>query len=68
MKQITFTSLIQIVFILLKLFNVINWSWILVLSPTWITIGIVLVLIISYCIFYLGQSQLDEKLKEHNKK
>lgn len=38
---IGFTGLLQIAFIVLKLCNVIHWSWILVLSPTWISIIIV---------------------------
>lgn len=36
---IGFTGLLQITFIVLKLLNVINWSWIWVLAPTWIGIA-----------------------------
>ncbi|MBR1527783.1 MAG: hypothetical protein IJ642_00605 [Oscillospiraceae bacterium] len=48
---ISFTGLLQIVFITLKLLKVIEWSWVWVLSPTWIgaivfilalTIGLIL--------------------------
>lgn len=38
---IGFTGLLQIAFIVLKLCNIIHWSWIWVLSPTWISIIIV---------------------------
>lgn len=31
-----FSSVLQIVFIVLKLCGVINWKWVWVLSPTWI--------------------------------
>lgn len=39
-----FTSLLTIAFIVLKLCNVIDWSWIWVLSPFWIPIAIVLII------------------------
>lgn len=42
---IGFTGLLQIVFIVLKLTNVINWSWVWVLSPIWITMSVFIVLI-----------------------
>lgn len=41
-----FLGLLQIVFIVLKLCNVIDWSWMVVLIPTWISIGIVVIMII----------------------
>ena len=37
---IGFTGLLTIVFIVLKLTNVIDWSWWWVLSPMWIGLGI----------------------------
>ena len=39
---IGFAGLLTIVFITLKLCNVIAWSWWWVLSPIWISIGLVL--------------------------
>ena len=39
-------SILTIVFIVLKLTGVISWSWIWVLSPVWITAGIVLICIV----------------------
>lgn len=39
------TTLLTIVFIVLKLTNVINWSWWWVLSPIWITLAIVLIIL-----------------------
>lgn len=41
-----FTSLLQIAFIVLKLCKVIDWSWFWVLSPTWISIGLVVLVAI----------------------
>lgn len=45
---IGFTGLLTIAFIVLKLCNVINWSWWWVLAPTWIpiTLGIIIFVII----------------------
>lgn len=43
---IGFTSLLTIVFIVLKLCGVITWSWWWVLSPLWISVILGLVLII----------------------
>jgi len=46
--EIGFAGLLTIVFIVLKLTKVINWSWIWVLSPLWISfiIGVILVAVI----------------------
>lgn len=40
---ISFTGALTIAFIVLKLCNVINWSWIWVLSPLWIGLALSLV-------------------------
>lgn len=45
---ISFGGLLTIVFIILKLCGVINWSWIWVLSPIWI--GVALIIIFSIII------------------
>ena len=43
---IGFTGLLQIVFVVLKLCGVIKWTWLLVLSPMWISIALVIVCLI----------------------
>jgi hypothetical protein len=43
---IGFTGLLTILFICLKLCHIINWSWLWVLSPIWISTLVVLVLIV----------------------
>lgn len=53
---ITFGSLLQLAFIILKLCGVINWSWVWVLSPMWIG-GIVAV--VCAAIFVLLVHWLD---------
>ena len=40
------TSLLSVAFIVLKLCNVIDWSWWWVLAPIWIPIALVVILII----------------------
>ena len=48
-----FSSLLTLVFIVLKLIGVINWSWWWVLAPLWIPFGIVLVVVIIISIIVL---------------
>lgn len=43
---IGFTGLLQVAFIVLKLCNVINWSWWWVLSPAWIYLLLIIIAII----------------------
>ena len=39
-------SVLQIIFIVLKLCGVIDWSWWLVLTPLWISLGLCLIAVI----------------------
>jgi len=50
---IGFTGLLTIVFITLKLTHVIEWSWVWVLSPIWITALTVLTLLAVAGLFFL---------------
>ena len=43
---IGFCGLLTIVFIVLKLTKIINWSWLWVLAPIWIPITITLIIVI----------------------
>ena len=45
-RGIGFTGLLQVAFIVLKLCKVIKWSWLWVLSPTWIAAAIVVLLLL----------------------
>ena len=40
---IGFGGLLQIAFIVMKLTGVISWSWLWILSPTWISLSIILI-------------------------
>lgn len=48
---IGFMGLLQIVFIVLKLIYVIDWSWWWVLAPTWIPLAILLIGFVVLVIF-----------------
>lgn len=46
-------GVLLIIFIVLKLFNIINWSWLIVLIPLWISIGIFIVGLLLIITLYL---------------
>lgn len=48
---IGFTGLLTIVFIVLKLCKVINWSWIWVLSPLWIEFVLAILIVVPLFIW-----------------
>lgn len=48
---IGFTGVLTIVFIVLKLLKVINWSWLWVLSPIWISAGLTILIFLLIIIF-----------------
>ena len=50
-KGIGFTGLLQLTFIILKLCGVIKWSWWAVLIPTWISLGLIVLLVVFALIF-----------------
>jgi len=53
---IGFSGLLTILFIALKLLNVISWPWIWVLSPLWISFTlVVLLLVLAIIIMALAQ-------------
>lgn len=49
---IGFTGLLTIVFIVLKLTGVIRWSWLWVLSPIWISMGVWIILLAIVALFF----------------
>ena len=54
---ISFVSLLQLAFIILKLCNVINWSWVLVMLPFIICGGIWFLLFIIFLIIIFLRSR-----------
>jgi hypothetical protein len=51
-KGVGFTGMLTIAFIVLKLCKVINWSWVWVLSPLWISAALGVFFIIVVAIIY----------------
>ena len=64
---IGFVGLLTIAFIVLRLCGVINWSWIWVLSPIWISAALTVGLLLIAGIIYLV-ALLIEKSRKSNKK
>lgn len=56
---IGFFGLLQVVFIALKVTKIINWSWWLVFLPTWIDLGLCLIVIIITVIFVIWVNKND---------
>lgn len=61
---IGFIGLLTIVFIVLKLLGKIAWSWWWVLSPLWISTGLVVVILLSIFLWAFICTVVDEKKKE----
>lgn len=55
---IGFWGLLQIVFIVLKILGIVNWSWWLVLIPVWIS---VLSFLIVFIIMFIASGLLERK-------
>ena len=51
-KGIGLDVILTIVFIVLKLCDVITWSWVWVLSPIWITWGFIIIVMVLMAIFF----------------
>ena len=55
---VSFTGVLQIIFLVLKLTGLINWSWLWVLAPTWISIGLfVVVLLVLLVVMLISEAR-----------
>ncbi|MCA1806395.1 MAG: hypothetical protein LC687_00780 [Actinobacteria bacterium] len=52
-------TILLVVFIVLKLTGVIEWSWLWVLSPLWIPIALVVAVVVGALIYQLIKSSLE---------
>lgn len=64
---IGFTGLLTIVFIVLKLTNVINWSWLWVLSPLWVSLVLILLVIVIVLIVCLHGRHERTNIKKNKR-
>ena len=53
---VTFFGLLQLAFIILKVSNVIKWSWWAVFIPLWIELGIIVLMILFAVAIYICSS------------
>lgn len=58
---IGFTGLLTVAFIVLKLCKVINWSWLWVLSPIWISAALVVAILIVVTIVAIATVNKPKK-------
>ena len=58
---ISFASLLTLAFIILKLCNVITWSWWWVLSPIWISISLAVVIFVVAMVVILIMNTIDNR-------
>ena len=54
-------SVLLVVFVVLKLTNLINWSWWWVLSPFWIPLVLVMTIVILYCVCVFIADRIEGK-------
>ena len=62
-----FAGLLTIVFITLKLLGYIDWSWIWVLSPIWLSFGLVLAIMLIVFIVVLIKAVIEDR-RDNKKK
>lgn len=65
---IGFTGLLGIVFIVLKLTGVINWSWVWVLCPFWIGIVLYTVIVLVILGYTIARDRKNRKRMERRRK
>lgn len=66
--SIGFTGLLGIVFIVLKLTGVINWSWVWVLCPFWIGIVLYAVIVLAILGYTIARDRKNRKRMERRRK
>lgn len=62
-RGIGFCGFLTIAFIVLKLCNVINWSWLWVLSPMWIPVALIAVIFLGFLLI----GMIFDKIGSHKK-
>lgn len=63
-KGLSFTSCLTLIFVVLKLTGLINWSWLWVLSPLWIGFAVVLVLMVLFLFFCMIVSLINDFIRD----
>lgn len=63
-----FSAVLQIVFIVLKLTKAINWSWWVVLIPTWIGVVVIAILVMVFIGMPLISISIENKKARKDKR
>jgi|GEM_PF-172602 hypothetical protein len=58
-----FSGLLQVSFIVLKLCKVISWSWWWVLSPTWIGVSLVILILLGIGVVWLWADRNEARMR-----
>lgn len=66
--EIGITTLLTIIFIILKLCGVISWAWWLVLLPTWGGVALAVIIATFVCLCGYIAEKIQEKKEEKQKK
>lgn len=62
-KGLTFTSALTLLFIALKLLHKIEWSWVWVLSPMWISFVLAVILVLVSAAISVKEAEEKRKLR-----
>ena len=63
-----FLGILQIVFIVLKLCNVIHWSWARVLIPLWVDLGVIIICLAVILADKVGRERRRKKRRKEFEK
>ena len=65
--KIGFLGLLTLIFITLKLCEVISWSWLWVLAPMWLGFALFVTMFLGTMLFLLGYDYLSTRKKKESK-
>lgn len=65
--ELSLTTLLTIIFVILKLCGVLSWSWWWILSPLWGSIAIFIIVTTLICLFGCIAEKIEER-RENKKK
>jgi hypothetical protein len=61
-QMIGFSFLLSAIFTVMKVLELVDWSWLWVWSPTWIMMGVFLVMLIAFLIFVMMNKDLFDTM------
>lgn len=64
---VIFFAFLGIIFVILKLFNAVDWNWIWVLSPLWLSTALVLFILFICLVFFIISLFINNKKDKYNR-